>query len=79
MKLEMKQKLAKVFKDLNAIDNVNDLKKRKLTLNEYYTCQKVFNDLNTYGKSETFIKNVADYFKRFGFIVRESGINFIII
>ena len=75
---QQNRKIASVFSDYNAIENEIDLKKRKLTLSEYQTCKQVLDDIRYNGKSETFIKNIADYFKKFGFEVNLQGVNYVI-
>ena len=75
---QQNRKIASIFSDYNAIENKIDLKKRKLTLSEYQTCKQVLDDIRYNGKSETFIKNISDYFKDFGFEVNLQGVNYVI-
>ena len=67
-------------KELNAIDNYNDLKRRKMTLAEYQTCWKILPYIKIYGRYETFIEGCAEFFKKCGFVVTktEDGVSFLI-
>lgn len=72
------RKISSVYSDLNSIEHSNDLNRLKFSLNDFRTCQDVFEEIRYNGKSETFNKSVADYFKKFGFTVNLKGVNFII-
>lgn len=75
---QQNRKIASIFSDFKSIEDGNDLKKRKLSLCDYRACEQVLDEIRCNGKSETFIKNISDYFKKFGFEVNLQGVNYVI-
>ena len=67
-------KLATAYARWSAIDNINDLRKNKLTLAEYNTIWDMFMVLNKNKKAECIQKACADWFKKMNFEVVEKGI-----
>ena len=44
----------------------------KMTQHTYYSCLVILVELRVYGKSSTFIKRCAEFFKQCGFTVTET-------
>lgn len=69
--------IAAAYTKLNNCEDMNDLKKLKLTLAEYNAAKDVFQDLTTpHSKSLCFMSGVADFYKNCGFNVTLRGVNF---
>lgn len=59
------------------IEHVDDLKKYGLTLVSYHSACDIMDDLRKPGSSaETIQKDVASFFRSFGFTVKEKGIGY---
>lgn len=63
------RKISNLYHDYSQIDGEKDLKRRKLTLSEYKDIAFFANELQRNGFFLTFSKTIAEYFKRFGFMV----------
>lgn len=65
---------------LKQMDNIIDLRKANLSLASYRACYTVLKDINRNGKALTFVKEIADFFKKCGFEVSfaSDNINYII-
>ena len=69
----------KILHDFKNIENEKDLKKRGLSLSDYnyiYDILSILCDLKS--SAQTINKNAADYFKKYGFNVVNTGIGFLI-
>lgn len=69
------------YSTLKSIDHSNELKKHNLTLSDYNGAIDIFKSLSTPGSSaKTFIKAIADFYKKCGFLVSEDPekVNYII-
>lgn len=80
MKMTSKQmkKLSAIYHDYMCIENDVDLKKRKLSLCDYHAFPVIFTEIQSNGSTETFISNIANYFKKYGFTVAEKSANYCI-
>lgn len=58
----MMDKFKKLRSDIEQIQDINDLGKRKITISDYYVIRSVFNELYKFGKSEFIQQSVFDYF-----------------
>lgn len=65
---------------LNKMDNINDLRKANLSLASYRACYPVLKEISRNGKALSFVKEIADFFKKCGFEVSlsQDKINYII-
>lgn len=72
--------IKKMMKKFEGIDTEKDLKKNKLSLSDYDLVFRSLSDLYYNKSTKTYIKAVADWFKRNGANVKmdEEGINYII-
>lgn len=61
------------YEKLKDIDNYKELKKNKLTHSEYRSCLVIMTEIMVYGKSTTFIKHCADFFKKCNLKVIDSA------
>ena len=68
----------KLISDYKAIDSDKDLTKRKLSYSDYQSMGFILDSLRYEGQTETFIKSIADYFKKLGCQVELKNINFVI-
>ena len=69
----------KAYTTLRNIENMEDLKKAKLSLSDYHAAMDIFNELSTPGSSaKTFISNVAAFYEKCGFNVVLRNINYVI-
>lgn len=69
----------KAYTTLRNIEHIDDLNRQRLTLAEYEAAKATFAELTTPGATtDTFIKAVADFFKRCGFTVRDTATGYII-
>jgi hypothetical protein len=71
MKMNAKntRKISNLYHDYLQIDSEKELKKRNLTLVEYKDIAFFANELQRNGFFLTFSKAIAEYFKRFAFVV----------
>lgn len=71
MKINVKntRKIPNLYHDYLQIDSEKELKKRNITLAEYNAIALFANELQSNGFFLTFSKVIAEYFKRFGFMV----------
>jgi len=68
----------KAYDRFRNIEDMKDLKKEKLTLTEYDAVYDVLKTLSRIddSKTTTFVKAVADWFKRNGFsVIQGTGVN----
>lgn len=72
--------LSKIYSVYNAIEHSNDLRKYGLSLSDYRAFPDVFQQLQNIGYAETFVKSLADFFKKNGFGVSmgDDGVNYVI-
>lgn len=80
-KAERMHRVTRVFSVLNEIENASDLKKEGLTLAEYYAIAeniRAFGSCRPDAKTETIYSGIADFFSRYGFTVKHSGIGYTI-
>lgn len=72
--------LSKIYSVYNAIEHSNDLHKHGLSLSDYRAFPDVFKQLQNIGYAETFVKSLADFFKKNGFGVSmdDDGVNYVI-
>lgn len=71
--------ITKAYTTLRNIENMEDLKKAKLSLSDYHAAMDIFNELSKPGSSaKTFISNVAEFYKKCGFNVVLRNINYVI-
>lgn len=68
----------KAYNILNNIDNIKDLKKHFNSLLDYNSAWAILRSYHQSAEERTFIKSVADFFKKCGFDVSYDGINYII-
>ena len=68
----------KAYNILNNIDNIKDLKKHFNSLSDYNSAWAILQSYQRSAEERTFIKSVADFFKKCGFDVSYDGINYII-
>ena len=62
---------------LRAMDDDASIAKEGLSLSDYWECRRLMPLLGSFGNSEvTFYSKAADFFKKFGFDVKEEGIGF---
>lgn len=73
---DMKMEIKKAYNAIRSIDNINDLKRNKLTLAEYNDLCSAFNDLVERQEAETISERVAKWYKKQGFDVTEKGIGY---
>lgn len=82
IKLSAKQirKISNLFNDYQDIESDHDLRRRHLQLVDYQAIPELANSIQKTGEVRTFLDAVANYFKRFGFIVTmdENNVNYII-
>lgn len=71
MKLTTKQHkiLSTLYHDYISIDTEADLRKRKISLTNYYAIPEIFGEVQRYGTTKCFISSIAEYFKKHGFTV----------
>lgn len=72
-------KLANIFHDYSNIEHSSELNRRHITYAEYQAFPRVFTEVQEYGKAETFMTGLAEYFRRFGFGVKLDGVNYVIV
>lgn len=72
-------KLANIFHDYSNIEHSSELNRRKITYAEFQAFPRVFKEIEEYGKAETFMRGLAEYFRRFGFGVKLDGVNYVIV
>lgn len=70
--------LKPIFNKISGLETAADLKKNKLTLADLITVKLCFNDLLCNGEAKTISKAAADFYRRNGFTVTESGISYTI-
>lgn len=72
--------LSKIYSVYNAIEHSNDLRKHGLSLSDYRAFPDVFQQLQNIGYAETFVKSIADFFKKngFGVSMSDDGVNYVI-
>lgn len=72
--------LSKIYSVYNAIEHSNDLRKHGLSMSDYRAFPDVFKQLQNIGYAETFVKSIADFFKKNGFGVSMDGdgVNYVI-
>ena len=72
--------LSKIYSVYNAIEHSNDLRKHGLSLSDYRAFPDVFQQLQNIGYAETFVKSLADFFKKngFGVSMSDDGVNYVI-
>lgn len=72
--------LSKIYSVYNAIEHSNDLRKHGLSLSDYRAFPDVFQQLQNIGYAETFVKSIADFFKKngFGVSMNDDGVNYVI-
>lgn len=72
--------LSKIYSVYNAIEHSNDLRKHGLSLSDYRAFPDVFQQLQNIGYAETFVKSLADFFKKngFGVALDDDGVNYVI-
>ena len=77
MKLTVKQYkiLSALYHDYPAIDTEADLKKRKILLADYRAIPEIFGEVQRHGTTKCFISSIAEYFKKYGFIVELESDN----
>lgn len=73
-------KVTSLYHDYMDIDNDSDLRKRHLQLVDYHAIPELVNNIQRTGEVRTFMQNVAEYFRRFGFAVTmdSNNVNYII-
>ena len=75
-KTEAFKAITTAYTRLRDIESDKDLKKECLSLADYNAAKDIFSELSTPGNAaETFIKSIADFYSRAGFIVQPHGIN----
>ena len=75
--VEKLQIISLTYSKLHDCRDDKDLKDLNLTLSEYQAACDVISRLGRPGESTlTFIKNVADFFKKSGFTVDPAGVNY---
>ena len=74
------RKITSLYLDYTHIDNNSDLRNRHLQPVDYQAIPELANNIQRTKEVRTFMQNVAEYFKRFGFTVTmdENNINYII-
>lgn len=74
------RKISRLYDDYIHIDDDSDLRRRHLQLVDYQVIPELANRIQKTGEVRTFMQNVAEYFRRFGFTVTmdENNINYII-
>ena len=72
-------KLTNIYHDYTSIEYATELNRRKITYAEFQAFPRVFKEIEEYGKAETFMRGLADYFRRYGFGVQLDGINYVIV
>lgn len=80
-KAERMHKVTRAFSALNEIETVNDLNRERLTLTEYHAISeniRAFGSCRPDAKTETIYSGIADFFSRYGFTVKHSGISYTI-
>lgn len=76
-KTEAMRAITKAYTTLRDCEDMHDLKKLQLTLSDYEAAKDIFKELSTPGnKAETFITNVATFYKNCGFNVELTGVNY---
>ena len=70
------KKLQKAIKAYESIDTNKDLSRLNLTLIDYHTIPEITARLQVYGFAETFIYNVAEWFRKQGFKVILGTVNY---
>ena len=76
-KTEAMRAIVRAYTTLAEIDDAHALKRAGLTLAEYDAARDIFNELSTPGSAaETFIKGVAAFYRRAGFIITETAIGY---
>lgn len=78
-KIEAMKTITKAYTTLRNIENMEDLKKAKLSLSDYSAAKNIFQELSTPGNTaNTFIENVAKFYERCGFLVVPNNGSFTI-
>lgn len=69
------EKISGLYYDYNQIYSVNDMRIRHLQIVDYLSIPELANNIQRTGEARTFMQNVAEYFKRFGFTVTMDSNN----
>ena len=78
-KVEAMRAITKAYTTLVEIENDHDLKWAGLTLSDYFAARDIFPELSTPGTTAcTFVESVAAFYKKAGFVVNASGVNYTI-
>lgn len=76
-KVEAMRAITRAYNTLKEIETDKDLQRAGLSLSDYRSARDIFPELSTPGTTATtFIKGVADFYKKAGFIVSAAGINY---
>ena len=76
---EKTKAISKAYHILRDINYITDLKKHNFTLSDYNAAIDIFKNLSTPGTSaKTFIKSVADFYKKAGFMVSCGPVDYTI-
>lgn len=71
--------ISKAYTTLRNIENMEDLKKAKLSLSDYHAAQNIFHELSTPGSTaKTYFSNVAAFYEKCNFLVVPENGYFII-
>ncbi len=71
------KKLAGIYKVLfDEIEHSDDLRKYGLSLSDYEEARSCFNIVSNIYKTETIYSEVAKFYKKFGFDIKQKGIGF---
>lgn len=75
---EVTGKVEKIFKKYAEIETATDLKRNKLSLNNYHTIPHLLHEIAQTGKTRTFITDIAEWFRKNGCTINpgEHGVNF---
>ena len=71
-------KLREVYDILSGIETTKDLKKNGFSLSDLQAARAAFNGIARNGSTQTYIKSVVDFFRRYGFTVslNVDGVNY---
>lgn len=81
IKAEKMHRVTRAFSALNEIETVSDLNRERLTLTEYHAISeniRAFGSCRPDAKTETIYSGIADFFSRYGFTVKYSGVSYTI-
>lgn len=71
--------ITKAYTTLRNIENMEDLKKAKLSLSDYHAAQNIFHELTTPGScARTYFENVAAFYESCDFLVVPEKGHFLI-